>query len=1096
MALKYGIKDISALKFDKPIEPGDTYSYDFANDWTINPAQTGGVVVTNDHTLTITKFKPNVWFIKSNYATMNKEQFLVKFYNIDWTLNGISANSAKLTRVQTSTYKPAGLVITPVNAQNTPMDPGAMNVAGGSFKNPNYGWSTYGYVVGNGTYKLYNYPAYNANYPQVALVLHSAVEPDGDGFITLDSPITISVPNLAGNIPVNPTSVEGFQGYLGDNQVYDKPMTFSNVLSAYSFVFKETGRYTESIQGVRHNIPNSWNGEDNVAFVVSCRGYNGIYNKIRLPEVIDFDDLIQQNFPFKIWGQFETVEGHSNIWDSIANAFSSTTITNDVFSNHLFANSSGGKLQDLDLNFDCYTEKEGGGIVEHYIDIYGIFDHCGGVARNIHFNINRGLIKSLVQAFRQLKNVDSVTFNKPISVTDWSGAFEGTTLQNFPNNIIPTHQWRNTGSTLDMRSETTCDMEYLANGSSLLRIGDYKDDTATTESDKYYTVRLTSNVRGFISRSAVQEIRYLLDMKFVDPTNNSTMTGGWDGNSPFSATSLTSARIKNLNLGNWNLDGNGRGGVVAGNIPNLDADSTNYMLNNMFDLRQNDTVTGDTGRFENQLNSFNNWTYSQGWDTVSIAPTCYVNNGTVTRNITNPGDGRMVIKPVLANCKLYVTINGSTREITDFPLDPIAGTREISGITGGNVTFKLEQIDTNYEMHGTLELGEDFHFRSELTPGFTASSIYLPAALQSKADPAAILEARARGWNVYFGGEPVSTRFTISENDSIDVDQTKQYGAYVETRVGDTVIGQEDVTSSVSWESNQTSVATITAAGLARPVGTSSSNREAVITGRYGSLSASSVLTVTRVWDTVFRLDASNITNTSPANYAVTVRVESTNGFSKTATLQASSSNNSPQGTIAVPNRYSGDTFDLVYSIPFNSGYWSGLTSISLGGPHISGFYVDSISSLNNQTKYYTIDRLLDMVELKISDIAASSTITSTTGVVFDFASTTTSYNSVTIIDLNKRIGVTGTESNKYYTFTYPNTYNSATSLDLCICGGILDSKKYKNFTIKGYTSDGQLAYDGPVENVIYDGGEPASTISMTIGQLDGSRWELYDKRA
>ena len=60
MAFKYGIKDISALKFDKPIEPGDTYSYDFANDWTINPAQTGGVVVTNDHTLTITKFKPNV----------------------------------------------------------------------------------------------------------------------------------------------------------------------------------------------------------------------------------------------------------------------------------------------------------------------------------------------------------------------------------------------------------------------------------------------------------------------------------------------------------------------------------------------------------------------------------------------------------------------------------------------------------------------------------------------------------------------------------------------------------------------------------------------------------------------------------------------------------------------------------------------------------------------------------------------------------------------------------------------------------------------------------------------------------------------------
>ena len=152
---------------------------------------------------------------------------------------------------------------------------------------------------------------------------------------------------------MNPTSVEGFQGYYGNKQAYDKEMNFNNILSAYGFVFKEVGQYTEDLQG-HPAIPNSWSGESNVAFVVSCRGYDGVYNKIRLPEITDFQQLIQQNYPFKLWGQFETVSGHTNIWDSVAQAFSSTTITDASFSNHLFAKAGGSKLSDLYLNFDCF----------------------------------------------------------------------------------------------------------------------------------------------------------------------------------------------------------------------------------------------------------------------------------------------------------------------------------------------------------------------------------------------------------------------------------------------------------------------------------------------------------------------------------------------------------------------------------------------------------------------------------------------------------------------------------------------------------------------------------------------------------------------
>ena len=758
MAFKYGNKDVGALKFDKPIEPGDVYTYDFLNDWTLNSAHAGGIEVTNDHTIVITKFKPNTWFIKSNYDTMTQEEFLAKFYNIDWILNGLSANSNKLIRVETSTYKPVGLVIAPINSQDAAMDPGAMVVYDGYFKNPNYGWASYGYLVANGTYKIYNYPVYNASYPQVALFMHTAYEVDDEGFVTLDTPVTISVPNLAGTIPVNPTSVEGFEGYLGGNKIYDKPKTYKSILEAYDFVSKETGKYAEEIQGPPNDIPNSWSGESNVAFVVNCRAYADKYNKIRLPEITDLAELIQQNYPIKFWAQFETVSGYSNIWDSVSEAFSSSTITDAAFPDHLFATASGGEIRDLDLNFDCYHETQGGEIDEHYLNVHGMFDHCGSVAKNIHFNINRGLIKALTNTFRQLKNVDNITFSKPIKVSDWSGAFEGTSLRNFPNNIVPSMRWMNTETTPDRLSETTADMQYLADGSSLTRIGDYKDETATTESDKYYEVRMKPNVRGFISRSSVSDIRYILDMKFVDPTDNAAMTEGWAGNSPFSATSLTSARIKNLNIGDWSLDGVIRGGTVAGYIPNLDADSTNYMLENMFDLRQNDQTTGDTAHFETQLNPFNDWTYSNtdDWGMVATAPTCWANNGTISRNITNPGDGRMVLKPELNNCKLYVTFNGVTQEITAFTEDPITGEREITGITGGNVTFKFEQIDMNKDMGGVIELGEDFRFRAELKPGTTSANLYLPADLLDRSDPYSRLEAWRRGWNLYFGGEPWS----------------------------------------------------------------------------------------------------------------------------------------------------------------------------------------------------------------------------------------------------------------------------------------------------------------------------------------------------
>ena len=70
-------------------------------------------------------------------------------------------------------------------------------------------------------------------------------------------------------------------------------------------------------------------------------------------------------------------------------------------------------------------------------------------------------------------------------------------------------------------------------------------------------------------------------------------------NAVFNVPSLETARIYGLNKGDWSLDGVDRNDAngdscCAGNLSGLDADSTNYMLSNLFNLQQNNTSTGDT----------------------------------------------------------------------------------------------------------------------------------------------------------------------------------------------------------------------------------------------------------------------------------------------------------------------------------------------------------------------------------------------------------------------------------------------------------------------------------------------------------------------
>ena len=102
-----------------------------------------------------------------------------------------------------TTYYPMGIVISPINTSGgmacltCPWDMGINN---GKLKYPNYGAARYGYRV-DGTYPLYNSGYFNSKWVHIGLTLFSNIDTDVDGFITLHTPITVSLVEVDGSYP-------------------------------------------------------------------------------------------------------------------------------------------------------------------------------------------------------------------------------------------------------------------------------------------------------------------------------------------------------------------------------------------------------------------------------------------------------------------------------------------------------------------------------------------------------------------------------------------------------------------------------------------------------------------------------------------------------------------------------------------------------------------------------------------------------------------------------------------------------------------------------------------------------------------------------
>ena len=272
---------VKRLLYNKPLN--DKIYRDSFSGWIVNSEQPAdGIVVTNDK-IVITKIKPNVWFIKSNYDDMDETNFIAKFRYMEFVLSGLNEARAENkieayldhpTGNTSTTYYAYGLVISPINSSGLLMThryPWDMNIPNGYFKNAvGYynAWNVYGYSA-NERRILYNWSCYWQAFNQVAFAFYTSVQTDNDGCISFTTPIEIAFPNIA---IVDPTTQEAFKLYKKNELIYERDKNIENLYKAFGLLKEDRNWPYKSQWQYQNEGEILW--DYNVAFKFDRSDYN------------------------------------------------------------------------------------------------------------------------------------------------------------------------------------------------------------------------------------------------------------------------------------------------------------------------------------------------------------------------------------------------------------------------------------------------------------------------------------------------------------------------------------------------------------------------------------------------------------------------------------------------------------------------------------------------------------------------------------------------------------------------------------------------------------------------------------------------------
>lgn len=415
-------------------------------------------------------------------------------------------------------------------------------------------------------------------------------------------------------------------------------------------------------------------------------------DKITLPQVVD----LQDNLGKIIWNKINTSD--TSTYDQAKEAYANMTISSDLVNAGAFRDSS--IPGSLIINVNNISN-------DVFLDAFS-----GSEFESITLNVKE-VITSGQNLFRNATKLKTIICAGGIGSNDCSGMFEYcNSLESYQENLIA---FDTTGN----RQTSTI------GGTNVAYCWEYTFNLKTIPGSNYTITMLPYSPQVF-NGSGVTTIEPILDMTAVQPD-----TGAYK---LFQCDKLVSAKIKNLNHGNWYLDGT----KDHGNLPNLDQTSIEYLFSNLYGL-----PSGSLKYVEKSPSScFQEWDYSLNNNRTRLVE-IEVSERNVVLNSTSKAltNASYTVTGLVDGDK--ITFNGSEVSITN-------NTFTISNTEGNHAELKL--INETDPSNTSIVIVKPTMRYSSTYPKVSSAELHCPSTWNSYITSSMITSANLKGWNIYVGG--------------------------------------------------------------------------------------------------------------------------------------------------------------------------------------------------------------------------------------------------------------------------------------------------------------------------------------------------------
>lgn len=464
--------------------------------------------------------------------------------------------------------------------------------------------------------------------------------------------------------------------------------------------------------------------------IISLNTWSNIYPSFYIPETTDMESYMTRI-------KWNIKPANPDIWTRVKVWYESNTAP---LLSEQFADSTG--LTEITLNIPPN---------EWYLFASDMFTNSE--VEEVTLNVPRSSrISSGNHFFRRMPLLTTINVNltgegeqnwgAAFGCTDCSGWFElNSSIETYPANLI---NWLS--KDLNVRSETIgCTiMSYAFDGCTSLKSIPSFDYEAAGFGEEANTIVPARHAEYMLNNcSSLQTIGPILDMKLVNPR-----TRVFSG-----LNALTSARIKNLNHGNWDF---------TNTLKTLDTTSVQYLFANLADL-----TTSDPNKHEDTIDkSFKNWTCNY-FEAAANTPDWDYNMDTVRSFQARKGYATASEAPFVASTdatldNMAITVSGleegdsvifgasgdAAPDYTFTENDNYTITKTDSLVKG----FKVLSSDPSKRtaINVVIENGLDY-----TNPAVSSATLYCPEEWTDKVTSEMITAANAKGWAIYIGGVEV-----------------------------------------------------------------------------------------------------------------------------------------------------------------------------------------------------------------------------------------------------------------------------------------------------------------------------------------------------